>query len=37
MVIVSTYEFHKRHGKLLINGKLYEFLTYEEYIEFITE
>lgn len=34
---VSTYEFHQRHGRLLINGLIYEFISYEDYIDWLTD
>lgn len=37
MTLVSSQEFHRRHGRLKINGKIYEFLTYKDYLEFMSD
>lgn len=36
MPIVSAYEFFRRNGRIYINGNLIEFISYEDYLDYVS-
>lgn len=37
MALVSSQDFHENNGIVVIDGEIYEFLTYKEYLEYMEE
>lgn len=36
MTPVSAYEFFRRNGRIYINGNLIEFISYEDYLDYLS-